>query len=60
MNLAVAKLVLRVVDVQGTQKLFHSFPAIYIRVLRDGHRIEDPVAGKSQMSNFNLFFFIVF
>lgn len=48
LNLAVAKLVLRVVNVQRTQKLFNSFPAVHIRVLWDGHRIEDPVAGKSQ------------
>lgn len=47
MNLAVAKLVLCVVDIQRPKQLFYSFPAVHICVLWDGQRVQDTVAGKS-------------
>jgi len=47
MNLAVAKLVLCVVDIQRPKQLFYSFPAVHISVLWDGQRVQDTVAGKS-------------
>lgn len=47
MNLVVAKLVLCVVDIQRPKQLFYSFPTVHIRVLWDGQRIQDTVAGKS-------------